>query len=272
MKVGLCLGGGGARGAYQIGAAKALEDLGIFQKVEVISGTSIGAVNSALLATKTIEEAKALWFSIPSDLLKRTEGIFKRIIKERLEFKQTGIYEISELENMLREHLDLDKLREKEVYVTLSEGGEVNEGIFGLFKSGYHHYIKKDEFHVIYSKISDDLDDDSVYKQILASCSIPIVFAPLQVDDKQYYDGGFYDNVPAKPLIEEGCDTVIVIHLERINFLNPSKYPDVMFHEIKTKHHLGGILNFDPEKSKKTFQYGYEDTMEYFKCHPFVDK
>ncbi len=267
MKVGLCLTGGGARGAYQIGVAKALEELGILQKVEVFSGTSIGSVNASMLATMSVDDAKDIWFSVSNDLLKRTENIFRRIIKEKLEFKNTGVFEITSLENMLKDHLNLDKLRQKEVYVTLSEGGEVNEGIFGLFKSSFHHYIKKDESHVVYSKISSYEDDDAIYKQILASCSIPIVFAPLQVDDKQYYDGGLYDNAPVKPLIEEGCDTIIVIHLEKIHFLNPSKYPGITFHEIKTKEHLGGHLNFDSDKSRKIFQYGYVEGIEYFKEH-----
>lgn len=268
MKLGLCLTGGGARGAYQIGVAKALEELGILQKVEVFSGTSIGSVNASILSTMSVDQARELWFSVSNDLLKRTENIFKRIIKERLEFKSTGVYEISSLEEMLKNHLNLDILRQRQVYVTISEGGEVNEGIFGLFKSSYHHYVKRDESHVVYSKISSCEDDEIVYKQILASCSIPIIFAPLQVNDKQYYDGGLYDNAPIKPLIDEGCDTIIVIHLEKIHFLNASKYPDIKIHEIKTKQHLGGHLNFDPEKSKKIYQYGYDDTLQYFSNQP----
>jgi len=55
-KVGLCFSGGGARGAYQIGAVKALVELGIFSHIQVFSGTSIGAVNACMVATKNIDQ------------------------------------------------------------------------------------------------------------------------------------------------------------------------------------------------------------------------
>ena len=46
MKVGLSLGGGGAKGAYQIGVLKALEEYNLIDSINVISGVSIGAINA----------------------------------------------------------------------------------------------------------------------------------------------------------------------------------------------------------------------------------
>ncbi|MDD3122723.1 MAG: patatin-like phospholipase family protein [Candidatus Izemoplasmatales bacterium] len=267
-KIGLCLAGGGARGAYQIGACKALEDLGILSNVYAFSGTSIGSVNACLISTMKPDEVGKIWFSISPDLLKKTENIFKTIIKERMEFKESGFFEIGELEKMLISHLDVDKLRKQKVFVTLSEGGAAFEGIFGLIKASYQHYIKKDS-KVVYSPINKIKDEKMVYKQILASCSIPLIFAPTELGDHQYYDGGVYDNVPIKPLVDAGCDTVIVIHLHKIHFVDRNRFPNIKILEIETKEHLGGILNFDPEKSKKIFDFGYQDTIKFFDNHFF---
>jgi len=266
-KIGLCLSGGGARGAYQIGACKALEELHILERISTFSGTSIGSVNASLLATLTPDQIKEIWFSISPDLLKRTENTFINIIKDKLEFKETGIFEIGELEKTLRSHLDVEKLRKKEVFITLSDGGEINEGIFGLVRNSYQHYIKKDS-RVIYAPLHQEMNDDFIFKEILASCSIPIIFAPTPLGSHQFFDGGVYDDVPVRPLIDAGCDTIIVIHLHRYHLFDCTKYPDVEIHEIVSKSKLGGFLNFDPDKSKTIFAFGYEDTMSYFQNHP----
>lgn len=58
---GLVLSGGGAKGAYEVGVWKALEDYGISDKITVISGTSVGALNAALFACTDSGEAETLW-------------------------------------------------------------------------------------------------------------------------------------------------------------------------------------------------------------------
>jgi len=261
MKLGLCFSGGGARGAYQIGASRAMEELGLLEQVYAFSGTSIGSVNACLVASRTTSEARDLWLSVTPDMLKRSENIFKNIIKERLQFNETGIYDMAELEKMLDRGIEYNRLRIKRVYVTLSEAGNVNEGILGLFKNSYRHYVKKDS-KVVYSPVHTIPDKISIQKQIMASCSIPIVFKPTIMGDSQYYDGGVYDNVPVKPLIEQGCDTIIVVHLHRIHFFDKMKYPSVRIVEIQSKRRLGGFLNFDPAKSETLMEYGYEDAMK----------
>jgi NTE family protein len=57
-KLGLCFTGGGAKGAYQIGAAQALSELGLLEKVQVFSGTSIGAANVSVLASSSVEKTR----------------------------------------------------------------------------------------------------------------------------------------------------------------------------------------------------------------------
>jgi len=58
---GLVLSGGGAKGAYEVGVWKALDDYGITEEIKVISGSSVGALNAALFASTDTKTAEALW-------------------------------------------------------------------------------------------------------------------------------------------------------------------------------------------------------------------
>ena len=56
---GLVLDGGGARGAYQIGAWKALAEAGV--RIRGIAGTSVGALNGALICMGDVKKAEHIW-------------------------------------------------------------------------------------------------------------------------------------------------------------------------------------------------------------------
>ena len=261
-KLGLCLAGGGARGAYQIGVAARLEELGILSQVSAFSGTSIGSVNAVLLSTKTPEEAYHLWTSISNDDIKSAENVFKRLWNEKLAIIDKGLYSIEALRTKLWTEIDFDLLRKKEVYATLSDAGLADDSLIGLFKGGYRHYIQKDS-KAVYRKLSD-YSNEEIVNQILASCSIPIVFPSVKTHDRQYYDGGLFDNVPVAPLIAAGCDTILVIHLHLHTFFDKNKYPNVKIIEINHAHSLGGLLNFDPNHTESCYQLGYADALALF--------
>ena len=67
MNIGLCLCGGGAKGAYQAGVIKALYDRGI-NKFNAISGTSIGAVNGYFIFTNNVEKLEEMWTDIDANI------------------------------------------------------------------------------------------------------------------------------------------------------------------------------------------------------------
>ncbi|MDD3129640.1 MAG: patatin-like phospholipase family protein [Candidatus Izemoplasmatales bacterium] len=265
-RLGLCLTGGGARGAYQAGALKALEELGYLDKVYAISGTSIGSVNASLLASRSVDEIKELWLNYPASDFNKDTSIFKTIRERKMDIVNQGVYEINALEKLLEENIDIQKLKKHKVYVTLSPAGMENEGVMGLLKSSFKHYIKN-ESQVIYSPLHEQNDED-INKQILASCSIPFVFPSVKMEGQQVFDGGLYDNAPVKPLIDAGCDSIIVIHLLRMYFINKHKYPGINFYEIKHWRSLGGVLNFDGNQAEKRFNLGYDDTIKFFKENP----
>lgn len=267
MKIGFCCAGGGARGPYQVGVAKALAELGIWDDISAFSGTSIGAVNCAFLSNVGIGRTIELWQNISEDDIKTTEGTFKRIIRENINIPEKGLYNISALSNYITQNLQFETLKDKEVYVTLSEGGVASESIIGLIKSSYDHFIKRNS-KVIYARLGSQ-SREKIIDLIVASCSIPIVFPPVTIQNKKFYDGGLYDNVPVEPLVQCGCDTIIVAHLHLLDFIDKAKYPKIRFIEIRHGTTLGGLLNFSPNRVTSLVELGYQDTINHFQKNPF---
>ena len=68
-KLGICLSGGGARGAYQIGALIALRDLGIFSDAIAFSGSSIGSINAIFAVCADIADQVKEAYMIERELI-----------------------------------------------------------------------------------------------------------------------------------------------------------------------------------------------------------
>ncbi len=264
-KVGLCFTGGGARGAYQIGAAQALSDLGIYENISAFSGSSIGAANVAVMTSTSIEKAREIWFNIPEDALKMREALITRLKREKLSTFDNGLYTMETLNRIMIDLIDYDVLLKKDVFVTVSESGDMTKGLLELFRSSYKHYIKKDS-KVLYVPLKE-LDKGDQIKAVTASCSIPVVFPGVTGNDKKYYDGGVFDNTPVRPLIDFGCNEVIVIGISFFAFelIQSEKFPNVKIHQIKGRKKMGGVLDFSSKHSKEIYKYGYEDTLKYFR-------
>ncbi len=262
MKIGICLTGGGARGAYQIGALAALKEQGYLDGEVVFSGTSIGAANAALVASSSVENAKKIWFNVPTKTLDLAKPFLEKFSKDKMKAFFEGIHSMDDFEAILLNHVSPKKLANKNVYVTISEVGEEETGFRYMVKSTVDHYVKH-ESKAHYIALNQLTDPEEVKDTIMASCSIPFVFPSVIIDGKRYFDGGVFDNIPVKPLVDAGCKEIFVIHLNRIRWFFPQKYPDIKFHEIIHKHTLGTVLKFSPSHAKKLYEYGYQDATDY---------
>lgn len=174
MKIGLCLSGGGARGAAHIGVIQALAEQGIHPSM--VSGTSAGALIGALYcAGMEMEEMMA--FTRQGSLIKTLKfGIPDR-----------GIGNLAFLRKLLKKNLSQRSFEEleKKLFVTATN---LMSGKPESFSSG------------------------ELIEPILASCAIPLVFSPIEFNDNIYVDGGTMDNFPVDPLLEE-MDYIIGVNL-----------------------------------------------------------
>jgi NTE family protein len=258
MKLGVALAGGGARGAYQIGAWKALEEHKLFDQIEAFSGASVGSLNAVLFAMGDFDLAYRTWMSLDKDSLFNLEKhILRRIFKEKLTFLNRGVYSTRRLERLLEETVDFTKIENKEVFVATTHLGNHNSTFFDLLNMNYKHFFKEEQQirYIDMNKVSEK-DKKSV---LMASCAIPVAFKPVEIENETYYDGGLLDNTPYQPLIDAGCDKIIVIDLFTFSPMRIRKITDSKVYTVYPRKSLRGILDFNKKHTERRYLLGYQD-------------
>lgn len=269
-KLGIALAGGGARGAYQIGAWKALKEHGIDTKIAAFSGASVGSLNAVLFAMGDYDLAKDLWMSLEkTSLFHLDRKIYSRIMKEKLNIFNKGIFDNRKLEKMLEDSIDFERIKDKEIYVATTHLGNEKSTFFDLIRTNYKHYFKKDQ-QVQYVDLRD-ADQTRIVKTLLASCAIPIVFRPVKIASETFYDGGILDNAPYQPLIDAGCDVILIIDLYTFSSLRIKKDFPVPTYTIYPKRSLRGILDFSKKHNVRRHELGYKDMQKFLEEHPLDD-
>ncbi len=210
LRVGLVLGGGGARGAAHIGVLKELERLRV--PVDAIAGTSMGAIIGGLYATGVnADELEQLvgsldWSAALSDEPSRASLSFRRKQDER-EFPMG---------------LELG-LRGKELL--LPKGviqGQKLDLLLRELTLHASHISDFDDLPIPYRAIASDivageavvLDGGDLSMAIRASMSVPAVFAPVRVDGRLLVDGGLIGNLPVDVMRTMGVDIIIAVDVE----------------------------------------------------------
>ncbi len=245
---GIVLEGGGARGSYQVGAWKALEEAGI--SIKGIAGTSVGALNGALMCMGDLKEAERIWENLTySQVLDEDEvsvfGEGERSLKEMAEsavriIKDGGL-DITPLKKLIKETVDEERIRksERELYVTT---------------------ISLDDRKAMVLNVKE-MPEGTIEDGLLASAYLP-GFKQEKLGGKRYLDGGGLNNVPVDVLIDRGYEDIIVIRIYGIGVDTEKfvKIPEhVRVHHIAPRQGLGGMLEFDGKRAKKNMQLGYMD-------------
>ena len=126
----LVLGGGGAKGAYQIGALSALEEAGVV--AGQVIGVSIGAINAAMYAQRNLNRANDLWENIRlSDVLtadtlsiaEDAEAILgqpEKLLEYIAKNSQKSLVDITPLSELLRRNISEDAVRQSPIRLTLT--------------------------------------------------------------------------------------------------------------------------------------------------------
>lgn len=247
---GLVLAGGGGKGAYQIGAYKALMEYGLDKHVAAMAGTSVGTLNMALLAMNDMDLAESVWKGIsPNQFL---EAQIDKILDGKEGFiSRNGLVEI------IDSYINREKLLSdtRPMYATISRYADY------VTEVATPEYVKLNE-----------LDYDSVKQIMLASSALPIVYEPVKIGNYVYRDGGLTDNLPITPLYEnEGIRDFIVIMLSPNTGIPYEKYPGSTFIEIRPQASLGdlftGTLDFSGKGAIIRMQMGYVDCKRVLKYY-----
>ncbi|WP_302652573.1 patatin-like phospholipase family protein [uncultured Clostridium sp.] len=252
MKRAIALGAGGARGAYQIGAWKALRELGV--DYDIVVGSSIGSVNGVAMVQDDYDLALDLWKNIsvdkifagdvdldfePQDIIGSTGKLVSLLIKI---LTNKGL-DISPFLDLLNDIVDEEKVR-----ASAREFGIVALRV-PLIKG---MEITKEKMKVGY-----------MAKYILASSSAFPVFPVCEVDGNKYIDGGYYDSLPINFARNLGAEEVVAIDVSlSTTHEEELSSNDVIY--IKSAWSLGPFLDFDNESIMRNMDLGYNDTMKVY--------
>lgn len=246
---GLVLDGGGARGAYQIGAWKALKEAGL--KISAVAGTSVGALNGALICMDDLEKAEKIWsemefsrvMSVDDDWMRQFfqgEQKLGDILAELGRVFRDGGVDAAPLRKLIHENVDEEKIRGcgKEFFIVT----------FSLTD------MKELELSV------SDIPEGRLEDFLLASAYLVGFKNEPMEDGKRYIDGGIFNNVPADVLVEKGYTDLIEVRI-----YGPGREPRVSLpedgemYQIGPRVKLGSIIEFDRERSRQNMKIGYYD-------------
>ncbi|CUP27853.1 patatin-like phospholipase family protein [Clostridium disporicum] len=267
MKIGLVLAGGGARGAYQIGVWKALIELGIDKYIEVVSGTSIGAVNAMLFQQNAYEMAEEFWCNVKKEQLLPIDekellvkGVLYAIGAKNINFIRKYIPKALKAGTLTREgmnefvdKMDFDAIKNSKI-------------------KGYATCTRLPDLKTEYFYINDNSVED-IKKILWATSAVPMIYDSQEINNAEYLDGGVGDNVPIQPVYGEGCNIIIVVHLANDSFIDKSLYPNTSFIEIIPEdieeYDLKEIMGFDSNVIKQRMFKGHKDAID--KIKPIMD-
>lgn len=243
------LGGGGSKGAYQIGVWQALRELGLDYRV--VTGTSVGALNGALMAQGEFDAAYDLWWNmdntrvmegIPSagDTLDSRMAVYRAFVREMV---QKGGLDISPLEETIRSILDEEKLR--------SSG--VKYGIVTVDMTS----LKPARLFL------DQMPPGSAADYMIASASCFPAFKPRTIEKARFIDGGYYDNLPVEMAAQAGVELceIWAVDVDGIGVRRNYK-PTVPLHTVRCCWDLGNFLIFEKDQSRRNIRLGYLDAMK----------
>lgn len=254
---GIALEGGGARGAYHIGALKALVENGY--KISGIVGTSIGAFNGAIFAQGDFEKLYKCWTNLTSsDLFNIDKKDLHKIVNKKIDaelIKNVTEYvkvsasnkgmDVTKYKEILDNLIDEEKLRKSKIDFGLATVSLTDKKTVELYK--------------------EDIDEGMIASYIMASSQLP-VFKSEKIQEKLFLDGGFYNNCPVNMLIQKEYKDIIEIRTKAIGVYKKIKTPkDVNMITIAPSSDLGSILFADEEIIRKNVKMGYYDALKVIK-------
>lgn len=259
-KTALVLSGGGSRGAYQIGVWQALKELGI--EIDITCGTSVGAINSAIIAQNAFDLAVTLWKTIETEM----------------------IFDINVDDNYNLPKLDFAGLSAEEALAYAKEIFGKGGADASRLKEFLHRYIDEEAIrnsHTLLCLTTVELPflkpqrifiEDIPYGQLvdylMASSAIIPAIKPYEIDGKIFIDGGWGDGMPIRPALDSGATDIIAVDLRSPGILHKG---DIEQAKKTTRlkiltpiHNLGNIMSFETENIARNIRLGYLETMKAF--------
>lgn len=227
-KTALVLPGGGARGAFQVGVLRAIAEMmphGCENPFPVISGTSAGAINSVVLASKArrfrvaVAELERVWGHFHSDQVYRSDSL--TMLKSSLQWFGTivsgglligtpnSLLDNSPLRALLSRNIRFPRIQQSiddgylhAIAVTAAGYGSAKSASFFQAAPGCKSWSRTRR-----SGIRQAINLD----HLMASIAVPMIFPPVMLGSEYFGDGAMRQATPLSPAIHLGADRILVI-------------------------------------------------------------
>jgi len=254
-KIALYLAGGGARGAYQMGVLKAIQQILQVKKLPfaMVSGVSIGCINAAIIAQYAddfhagIEVLETLWSNIHCQQIfnasnyQLSKSVMRNLSYLIIKQRQSGhLLDTDPLSHFISDNIDFEKIRANitngllETMEVVSTCYETQQTI-----SFYQHHSPHFEDWHYPRHISQRADINK--EHILASSALPLFFPTVKIDGLHYGDGGMGLVAPLRGAVRFNVEKILILGTRQLpifpeteNFRNGS---------IGFAHILGNMLN-----------------------------
>lgn len=226
MNIGLVLSGGMAKGAYQIGALKALNEFIPLNEIKYISCASVGVLNGYAYATENLQKAEQMWKNICSN---DTRYIISQILRSSM--LQQNIFTL----------YDKEKTISNPFYCSLLDFGKRN---------------------IVYKDLST-VNNNEIPLYLKASVAMPIYNHAVPIGNTSYFDGAMIDNIPVYPLLKHNLDYIICVYFDDTCYKFENTYFDnkVIKITFPTDSKIRQSVVFNKQGIEKMISNGYDRTV-----------
>lgn len=249
----IVLSGGGARGSYQIGVWKALRKLNI--KYDLVTGTSVGALNGAFFVQGNYKDALWMWENINFNLI-FSQKFDQKVLEEHGTFELLKTYAKGILMNGGMDVSRMEETMERFIYPDRFYNSKVDYGMVTVNLSNLKPI----------SITKKDIPKEQLKDYLMASATCFPAFKIKKIDGDMYVDGGYYDNLPINLALDMGADEIIAVDLDAVGLKRKLKHVnrEVPITYIGPRNDIGNFLIFDEKLARRGIQLGYNDTMKVF--------
>jgi len=226
---------------------------------ERLNPTILGALLVASKGSKYLMNSELLPDSVKNIL----DGLGKKLSPD-------GLLDDQPLHNLIDQYLDWQKLQTGiPLYVSVYE---TNGGLEDIARAAAAWLdvvdTKPSEFFCL-----QQLPEADQKNALMASAALPLLYESRKIGGKSYTDGGqggwstLQGNTPITPLVQQGCNLVIVTHLSDGSLWNRHDFPETTVIEIRPQrsiardHNITDVLAFDHKSISSWIEQGYEDTI-----------
>ena len=246
------LSGGGTKGAYELGVWRALKELSI--DYDIVTGTSIGSVNGALMTIGDYEFAKKIWSEMfmgdlmgdpppkKNPILQFLETFFLPPGKRGNKLVE-GSVDNTPFLHFVENNINADRLMDSKVDYGLVTVRARDRKPFLLTK--------------------EQMTREKIKDYIIASSSVYPVFPMHAIDGIYFIDGMYHDNLPIGLALSMGATELIVVDLHQTP-QHPEYAGKSNVVYLCPSEDLGGILAFDRKKIEENIEMGYQDAIRKF--------